>query len=139
MTSSISAVGVSQNEMLFMRGKAISGAPIISGTNQLPKPPISAGIAMKNTMIRPCAVTKVLKVCGIGEILHPRLLELEAHHDRQETTHDAAHDGGDEVHRADVLVVGRKDVAPPAGRVVVVGVAVSCCRSHDKLSLEFQM
>ena len=47
---------VSQNEMLFMRGKAMSGAPIISGTNQLPKPPIIAGMTMKNTMIRPCAV-----------------------------------------------------------------------------------
>jgi len=26
------------------------------GTNQLPKPPIIAGITMKNTMMRPCAV-----------------------------------------------------------------------------------
>ena len=34
---------VSQNEMLFMRGKAMSGAPIMIGTNQLPKPPIIAG------------------------------------------------------------------------------------------------
>ena len=36
-----------------MRGNAISGAPIINGTNQLPKPPIMAGMTMKNTMIRP--------------------------------------------------------------------------------------
>ena len=42
--------------MLFIRGKAMSGAPIISGTNQLPKPPIIAGMTMKKTMIRPCAV-----------------------------------------------------------------------------------
>src|SRR5437762_86376 len=35
--------GSSQNEMLFMRGNAMSGAPIISGTIQLPKPPIIAG------------------------------------------------------------------------------------------------
>ncbi len=42
--------------MLFIRGKAMSGAPIIIGTNQLPKPPIIAGMTMKNTMIRPCAV-----------------------------------------------------------------------------------
>ena len=35
----------------------MSGAPIISGTNQLPKPPIIAGMTMKKTMIRPCAVT----------------------------------------------------------------------------------
>ncbi len=34
----------SQKEMLFMRGKAMSGAPIMIGTNQLPKPPISAGM-----------------------------------------------------------------------------------------------
>ncbi|GJE44195.1 hypothetical protein AEGHOMDF_3382 [Methylobacterium soli] len=51
---------VSQNEMLFMRGNAMSGAPIMRGTNQLPKPPISAGITMKNTMMRPWPVTKTL-------------------------------------------------------------------------------
>ncbi len=50
----------SQNEMLFMRGKAMSGAPIMSGTIQLPNPPMVAGITMKNTMMRPCAVTKTL-------------------------------------------------------------------------------
>ena len=46
--------------MLFMRGNAMSGAPIISGTNQLPKPPISAGITMKKIMMTPCAVMKTL-------------------------------------------------------------------------------
>jgi hypothetical protein len=46
--------------MLFMRGNAMSGAPIIKGTNQFPKPPISAGITMKNTMMRPWPVTKTL-------------------------------------------------------------------------------
>ena len=46
--------------MLFIRGKAMSGAPIISGTNQLPKPPIIAGMTMKNTMMRPWPVTKTL-------------------------------------------------------------------------------
>ena len=40
-----------------MRGKAMSGAPIMIGTNQLPKPPIIAGMTMKKTMIRPCAET----------------------------------------------------------------------------------
>ena len=43
-----------------MRGNAMSGAPIISGTNQLPKPPISAGITMKKIMMTPCAVMKTL-------------------------------------------------------------------------------
>ena len=37
----------SQKERLFSRGNAMSGAPIISGTNQLPKPPIIAGMTMK--------------------------------------------------------------------------------------------
>src|SRR3954466_12289510 len=46
----------SQKLMLFMRGKAMSGAPIISGTNQLPKPPIIAGMIVKKTMISACAV-----------------------------------------------------------------------------------
>jgi len=50
----------------------MSGAPIMIGTNQLPNPPIIAGMTMKNTMIRPCAVTSTFqkcrpssKVCGL--------------------------------------------------------------------------
>ncbi len=50
----------SQKLTLFMRGKAMSGEPIISGTNQLPKPPIMAGMTMKKIMIRPWAVTTAL-------------------------------------------------------------------------------
>ena len=60
MTASAKAKGSSQNEMLFIRGKAMSGAPIISGTNQLPKPPIIAGMTMKKIMIRPCIVVATL-------------------------------------------------------------------------------
>ena len=60
INSSANEAGSSQNEMLFMRGNAMSGAPIISGTNQLPKPPIIAGITMKKIMIRPCEVTNTL-------------------------------------------------------------------------------
>ncbi len=52
--------GISQNLMLFIRGKAISGAPIIKGINQLPKPPIMMGITMKNIIIRAWAVTITL-------------------------------------------------------------------------------
>ena len=54
----IKAVGKSQKDKLFIRGKAISGAPIIMGTNQLPKPPIRAGMTIKKIMIRPCIDTK---------------------------------------------------------------------------------
>jgi hypothetical protein len=49
----------------------MSGAPIISGTNQLPNPPIIAGITMKKIMIRPCAVTNTLNSCGVGKIWIP--------------------------------------------------------------------
>ena len=46
--------------MLFIRGKAISGAIIINGTNQFPNPPIIIGITMKKIMIKAWAVTMVL-------------------------------------------------------------------------------
>ena len=55
--------------MLFIRGKAMSGAPIMSGTNQLPKPPIIAGMTMKNTMIRPCAVISTFQRCSASSKL----------------------------------------------------------------------
>jgi len=39
--------GSNQNLILFIRGNAISGAPIIIGTRKLPNPPIITGITMK--------------------------------------------------------------------------------------------
>ena len=69
--SSEKEAGSSQKEMLFMRGKAMSGAPIISGTIQLPNPPMVDGMTMKNTMIRPCAVTNTLKTSGLPKICMP--------------------------------------------------------------------
>jgi hypothetical protein len=38
----------------------MSGAPIKTGTNQLPKPPIKIGITMKKIIIKACAVTTTL-------------------------------------------------------------------------------
>jgi hypothetical protein len=52
--------GNSQNLILFIRGNAISGAPIIIGTNQFPKPPIIIGITIKKIMTNAWAVTIVL-------------------------------------------------------------------------------
>jgi hypothetical protein len=46
--------------MLFIRGNAISGAPIISRTNQLPNPPIRIGITMKKIITKAWAVTMTL-------------------------------------------------------------------------------
>jgi len=59
-TRQISDGGNNQKLMLFIRGNAISGAPIIKGTNQLPKPPIRIGITMKKIIITACAVTITL-------------------------------------------------------------------------------
>ena len=87
----------SQKLMLFIRGKAMSGAPIISGTNQLPKPPIIAGMTMKKTMIRPWAVISTFQWCSpfveigaaraerpaLGQDLDARLHQLGAHDRRK--------------------------------------------------------
>lgn len=52
--------GSSQKLMLFMRGKAMSGAPIIRGTSQLPNPPIIIGMTIKKIITKACAVTITL-------------------------------------------------------------------------------
>jgi hypothetical protein len=52
--------GSNQNLMLFIRGKAISGAPSIKGTSQFPNPPIIIGITIKKIIMNACAVTIVL-------------------------------------------------------------------------------
>ena len=69
--------------MLFMRGNAMSGAPIISGTNQLPKPPIIAGITGKNTMISPCAVSTTLESGKVWkEVRDARMRQVGEHAER---------------------------------------------------------
>lgn len=52
--------GKSQNLILFIRGKAISGAPNIRGTSQLPNPPIIIGITIKKIIMKAWAVTITL-------------------------------------------------------------------------------
>jgi hypothetical protein len=49
----------------------MSGAPIMRGTIQLPKPPMVDGMTMKNTMISPWAVTNTLKTSGLPKICMP--------------------------------------------------------------------
>jgi len=66
-----------QNLILFKRGKAISGDPIINGTNQLPKQPIKIGITIKKIMIKACAVTITLYNCS----LHKNRRERELNSD----------------------------------------------------------
>ncbi len=118
----------SQNEMLFMRGNAMSGAPIMIGTIQLAKPPIIAGMTMKKIMIRRVSggehVEHLLGAVDRGvafeavdhrgqtvEDLDARLLKLHAHGDRERAADDAGDDREDQVKRADVLVVRREEPA----------------------------
>lgn len=52
--------GSSQKLMLFIRGNAMSGAPIMRGTNQFPNPPIIIGITIKKIITKAWAVTITL-------------------------------------------------------------------------------
>jgi len=58
--NNVSDGGNNQNLMLFIRGNAMSCAPIIMGTSQFPNPPIITGITMKKIITKACAVTIVL-------------------------------------------------------------------------------
>lgn len=58
--SSIREGGSSQNLILLSRGNAISGAPSISGSSQLPNPPMNTGITRKKIIRKAWAVTIVL-------------------------------------------------------------------------------
>jgi len=53
VTNKINEGTKSQKLALFNLGKAMSGAPIIRGTNQFPKPPMSIGITKKNSINSP--------------------------------------------------------------------------------------
>lgn len=53
--------GRSQKLILFIQGNAMSGAPIIRGTSQLPNPPIMIGITLKENYYEcSCVVTTTL-------------------------------------------------------------------------------
>jgi hypothetical protein len=58
--SKMKETGINQKLKLFNRGKAISGAPIKIGTNQLAKPPIKTGITIKKIIIKAWAVIATL-------------------------------------------------------------------------------
>ncbi len=62
-TSKPPATGSSQKLQLFMRGKAMSGAPIIKGTCQFAKP-VKAGMMTPKIMISPCRVVSWLNSSG---------------------------------------------------------------------------
>jgi hypothetical protein len=63
VNSKVKEGGSNQKLKLFNLGNAISGPPIIKGTNQFTNPPISIGITIKKIIIKAWAVTKTLYSC----------------------------------------------------------------------------
>ena len=61
--SMVKAKGRIQKLQLFMRGSAMSGAPIIIGIIQFARP-TQAGMMAPNTITRPCMVVIWLKNSG---------------------------------------------------------------------------
>ena len=62
-SSRVKATGSSQNDQLFMRGRAMSGAPICSGIIQLARP-TNAGITPPKIITSACTVVIWLKNSG---------------------------------------------------------------------------
>ena len=60
VSRSIRDGGSSQKLMLFLRGKALSGAPIRIGTRKFPNPPIRIGLTLKKILRKACAVITTL-------------------------------------------------------------------------------
>ena len=62
-SSNVKANGRIQNEKLFNRGSAISGAPIIIGISQFARP-VNAGMTAPKIMTNACTVVMELKNWG---------------------------------------------------------------------------
>ena len=58
VTSTRNASSVIQNDVMLMRGNAMSAAPTWIGSKKLPKPANGAVVSTKNTMIVPCIVIR---------------------------------------------------------------------------------
>jgi len=95
-----------QNDMLLRRGNAMSGAPIIIGTIQLPRPPIKAGMTNQKIISNPWAVMMAFPFIAVGDDGVVRVHQLLAHDDGERAADAGADDRHGDVERADVLVVG---------------------------------
>ena len=99
----------------------MSGAPIINGTNQLPKPPMVAGMTAKNTMISPCAVMSTFHSWpGMDEGSDPGWDRLARIRTDAAAPIERGDDREDDVERADVLMVGRKQPTLDEGDLVMM-------------------
>ena len=96
----------------------MSGAPTCSGICQFARP-VQAGITAPKIMNSACIVVIELKNIGSTNC-RPGLEQLRADDHRHHAADEEHQAGEHQVHRADVLVVGREHPAAPAVRLVVV-------------------
>ena len=109
ISSRVNANGMIQNDQLFMRGSAMSGAPIISGIIQLARP-TKAGMTAPKIITKACVVVIWLKNSGLtncrpGWNSSARMTMAMAPPMKKH------HQGEHEVQGTDVLVVG--GIEPP--------------------------
>ena len=115
---SVKANGRIQKLKLLRRGSAMSGAPTCIGIIQFASP-VHAGMTAPKIMISACMVVMELKNCGSTNC-RPGLKSSRRITIAIDAADEEHHAGEDQVHRADVLVIGRIDPATPAVRLVVV-------------------
>ena len=119
------AIGSSQYESAFSRGKAMSGAPSMSGTTKFARP-ANAGMMNRKIISVACTEKRPLYVCGSTNC-DARTRELGAHEHREQAADDEEEERRDEVLHADHLVIGvdAEVVLPARGAVarVVLGPA----------------
>ena len=107
----------------------MSRAPISSGTQKLPKPPIRIGVTAKKIMIVPCIVNS--DVYAAGEITPPApgnssrptsgtgcagARQLPADQHRHHAADGQEREPEEQELAADHLVIGREDAADPDAR-----------------------
>ena len=83
---------ISQKEILFNRGNAMSGAPTMIGTNQLPKPPISPGYDDKENHDQTMRGNEDVPLLAVLHILQTGIGQLKAHDDGQADTDQSGKD-----------------------------------------------
>ena len=126
-SSSVKANGRIQNEKLLRRGSAMSGAPTCIGIIQFARP-VQAGMTAPKIMTSACMVVMELKNCGSTNC-RPGWNSSARMIIAIDAADEEHHAGEHQVHRADVLVIGRVDPAAPAvGRAVVVVIVVGVRR-----------
>ena len=121
---------------MLIFGKAMSGAPIWSGSTKFPNPPTASGNHAEED--HDGAVHRPELVVELGEhrpARHARLAEeranqrqrgarvgeLPAHEHHQRKAEEEEQEAGDGVLDADDLVIGREDVLAPEAELFVMG------------------